>query len=87
MTGQGYAAKALAMASWSTSNISGTSTAVYAAQTWTFTGGGPTTIYGYYIVGADGVIRGAEAFAAPFVAQYAGDAIVLTPQLTLVSAG
>ena len=82
MAGQGYAAKSLAMASWSVSSIAGTSTAVYPAQTWTFTGGGPTTIYGYYIIGADGVIRGAELFPIPFVAQYSGDAVVLTPQIT-----
>jgi hypothetical protein len=83
MTGQSYAAKTLSMGSWTESSVAGVATAVYPVQTWTFSAGGPTTIYGYYVVGADGIIRWAEKFAAPFIAEFSGDAIVLTPQLTL----
>ena len=86
MVGQGYAAKTLATASWTETQSGGASEATYPAQTWTFTAGGPTTIYGYYVVGADGIIRWAERFAAAFVAQLAGDSIVLTPKITLASA-
>lgn len=85
MTGQGYVAKTMTMASWTESNISSIGTAAYPVQTWTFTAGGPTTIYGYYVVGADGIIRWAERFGTAFVAQFAGDAVSITPQFTLQS--
>jgi len=86
MTGQGYASKTLAMASWTEAQNGGVSEASYAQQTWTFTAGGPTSIYGYYVVGADGILRWAERFASTFVAQYTNDSILLTPKFTFASA-
>jgi hypothetical protein len=84
MSTLGYAAKTLSMASWTESEVIGVGTAVYAAQTFTFTAGTAVTIYGYFVVGAtDGIIRWAELFATPFIAQYTGDSVVLTPQFTL----
>ena len=86
MVGQGYAAKTLTMAAWVEAHDGTNGSASYAAQTWTFTAGGPKTIYGYYVVGADGVIRWAERFASPFVAQYLNDTISVTPKFTFGSA-
>lgn len=87
MSTLGYSAKTLTAGTWTESEVAGVGTAVYAAQTWTFTAGTAVTIYGYFVIGAtDGIIRWAELFSAPFVAQYSGDSVVLTPQLTLSNA-
>lgn len=86
MAGQAYAAKTLSMSSWAVAQNAGVAEASYAAQTWTFTAGGPTMIYGYYVVGADGVIRWAERFGAAFSAQYLNDNITVTPKFTYSSA-
>ncbi len=82
----GYVAKTLTKTSFTEADVSGTATAAYAAQTWTFTAGGPVTVYGYYVVGADALLRWAELFATPLTVTNAGDAITVTPQLTFVSA-
>ena len=78
--GGGYAAKALTNGSWTESNVAGIEQVAYAVQTWTFTGPLTTnpTIYGYYIVDADGVLVYAEAQAA-FTPANNGDQITLTP--------
>lgn len=66
VAGGGYANKTLAYASWTiaagASNFPAVAT--YAAQDFTFTGvtTAPGTIYGYYIVDSDGVLRWAERF-------------------------
>jgi len=48
-SGNGYSAIPLTRGSWSVATSTGTTTATYAQQTFTFTGG-PVTVYGYYIV-------------------------------------
>jgi hypothetical protein len=84
MSGQGYAAKTLTKTNWSVANASGTTTGSYAQQTFTFTGGTPTTIYGYYVVGVtSGKLYWAERFTNPQVVQNNGDQILITPQVTL----
>src|SRR3990167_1635806 len=54
-TGGGYAAKTLTNGSWTITIGNDPSDAVYAQQTWTFTGqlSGGASIYGYYVVDAD----------------------------------
>jgi len=80
----GYVAKTLDRASWSTSSAGGVTTASYPQQTWTFTAGGPTTVYGYFIVETtSGIILWAELFESPQVIQNTGDQILLTPKFTL----
>ena len=84
MTGQGYAAKTLARASWSIATATGVTTASYPQQTYTFTGGGPDTIYGYFVIETTStVILGAEKFATSQVVQNNGDQILITPKITL----
>jgi len=83
----GYAAKTLTAGSWSISSAGGITTASYAQQIWTFTAGGPTRVYGYFIVDTlDGTIVWAERFAVlasdcPLI-QYDGDQIKVTPKFT-----
>ena len=83
----GYTPKSLAMATWAVAQNGAVAQATYTAQTWTFTAGTPVTIYGYYVVGADSIIRWSERFDAPFAAQYTNDTITITPQFTFGSAG
>ena len=85
MTTLGYVAKTLAAATWTEAHDGTNGAASYAAQTWTFTAGTAVTIYGYYVVGADGVIRWSERFASPFVAQFANDSVTVTPKFTFTS--
>lgn len=86
VAGGGYAAKALAVASWSV--VSGNPTvASYAAQDFDFTGAttAPGTIYGYYITDPSNVVRGAERFSAlvvPFT-PVNGSLIRITPRLNV----
>jgi hypothetical protein len=80
----GYAAKALTRASWSIASAAGVTTASYPQQTWTFTAGGPTTVYGYFIIETTStVILWGELFASSQVIQNTGDQILLTPKITL----
>ena len=92
MTGQGYAKKTLAAAAWTvTPADTGTNTpakGTTAAQTFTFSiAGGPTSVYGYYLVGAtSGKLWGAELFSdGPYSVANAGDEITITPTLRLRS--
>lgn len=68
VAGGGYAAKSLVFASWTIAGGS-PSTGSYAAQDFDFTGAtnAPGTIYGYYLVDADGVLMGSERFDAGVV--------------------
>lgn len=86
MSTQGYADIALAGASWVVTPGSPTS-AAYAQQTWTFDGtGGPTVVYGYYVVQAvSGIIMVAERFGTPPTIVNNGDQIKVTPNFTLTS--
>ena len=79
-----YASKTLTKTSWSVAPSSGIAAATYAQQTWTFTAGTAVTIYGYYITDStSGLLLWSEAFATPKVAQYSGDQLLITPQITL----
>lgn len=83
VSGGGYAAKTLAYANWVITGGAPTR-AVYPAQDFTFTGatGAPGTIYGYYLVDADGELMGSERFDAgvvPFT-PVAGSLIRITPR-------
>lgn len=84
VAGGGYAAKTLDKDLWTI--LSGDpSSGEYAAQDFTFTGAtnAPGTIYGYFIVDAANVLRGAERFDAgvvPFT-PVNGSLIRITPRL------
>lgn len=68
VTGGGYAAKTLNYAGWTITAGSPTR-AVYAAQDFNFTGPttGPGTIYGYYLLDADGDLMGSIRFSEAVV--------------------
>lgn len=84
MSTLGYAAKTLTKGSWSIVPSSNVGTASYAQQTWTFTAGTAVTVYGYFVTDSTtGVLLWAETFTTPKVAQYSGDQILITPQITL----
>jgi len=92
MTGQGYAKVTLAPAAWTiTPADAGTNTpakGTTTAQVFTFgTAGGPTPVYGYYLVGVtSGKLWGAEQFSdGPYSVANAGDQITITPTLRLRS--
>jgi hypothetical protein len=84
MAGQGYASVTLTPGSWT---VSGSSPvlAAYPQVTFSFTAGGPTNVYGYFVVQTtSGKLMWAERFSsAPFVIQNTGDQILITPQITL----
>jgi len=81
VTGNGYTAKGLTIASWSIAAGS----AVYPQQTWTFTGAAGA-IYGYYVVLAtSGDLIFAERFSgAPYTVANNGDTIKVTLNVTLI---
>jgi len=83
--GGGYSAKTLNNGSWTVNAANDPSDAVYAEQTFTFTGPLTTngTIYGYYVVDADGTLIWAEKFAATFTPANDGDQLKLTPKFQL----
>lgn len=84
-TGGGYAAKTLTNGSWTVTVANDPSDAVYAQQTFTFTGPLTTnpTIYGYMIVDGDGTLILAELFAQSFTPANNGDTIQLTPKVQM----
>jgi hypothetical protein len=79
--GGGYADKTLTSGSWTVSAPGGIVQGAYAKQTFTFSGAltTNTTIYGYYIVDADGVIVTAERLAASFAPANNLDSVDVTP--------
>jgi hypothetical protein len=84
--GGGYAAiTPLTNGSWTESNVGGIEQAIYAQQTFTFTGALTTNpvIYGYYIVDADGVLVTAQLLDAPFTPANNGDNVKVTPKVQL----
>lgn len=83
--GGGYAAITLTNGSWIVTPANDPSDAVYAVQTFTFTGALTTnpTIYGYFVVDADGVLIWAELLAAPFTPANNGDNVQVTPKFQL----
>jgi hypothetical protein len=83
--GGNYADKTLAAGSFTISSVGGIIQAAYAQQTFTFTGAltAGASIYGYYIVNADGVLIYAERAANSFTPANNGDALLITPQLQM----
>lgn len=84
-SGGGYAAKTLTNGSWTISTGNDPSDAVYAQQTWTFTGtlAGTATIYGYFVIDAAGVLVFGEKFDYSFTPAKNGDQLKLTPKFQL----
>lgn len=84
----GYSAATLTGGSWTTTQAS-PSTAVYAAQTFTSSADQTAqTLYGYYVVRAsDGVLAWFEEFTAPLTVEFDGEAVKVTPRLTLADTG
>lgn len=82
--GGGYAAITLTNGSWTESSVGGIEQAVYAQQTFTFTGALTTngTIYGYYIVDADGVLVTAE-LTTNLTPANNGETYKVTPKIQL----
>lgn len=81
----GYTDKTLTKTSWvSTAGATGQpSTSVYAAQTWTFTAGGPITVYGYFVTDvSSGLLIWVEKFAVAQTVQNNGDTVIITPTIT-----
>lgn len=85
-SGGGYSAKTLSNGSWTVTTGNDPSDAVYAQQTFSFTGPLTTnlTIYGYYVTDGDGVILWAERFATSFTPDN-GDNIKITPKFQMSS--
>ncbi len=85
-TGGGYAAIELTNGSWVITPANDPSDAIYAQQTFTFTGAltTNTTVYGYYITDADDVVIYAEAIT-PFSPVSSGDNIKITPKFEMSS--
>lgn len=80
-TAAGYSAKTLTGSSWSISTTSGTSTASYAAQTFTYTAA--ETVYGYYVTNnAANKVLWAELFPSAFAIPSGGGSVVVTPAIT-----
>jgi hypothetical protein len=83
--GGGYVDKTLANGSWVVSAGNDPSDAVYAEQTWTFTGVLTTnlTIYGYYLLNHDNVLIYAEKFSNSYTPAKNGDQLKITPKFQL----
>jgi len=82
---QSYALVGFTGASWVVTPGNPT-TAAYPQITWTFSAGGPTSVYGYFVTERTSPfrLRWAERFTgAPFVVQNTNDQILITPQITL----
>lgn len=84
-SGGGYAAKALAYGSWTESNVGGIEQVAYAAQAFVFTGALTTnpTVYGYFVVDADGTLLFAERLPAAFTPASNNDELDVTPVFQL----
>jgi hypothetical protein len=81
---QGYAYVDLTAGNWVISG-SEPSLAAYPQITWSFTAGGPTSLYGYVVLQqTSGKALWAELFTGgPFVVQNLGDEVKVTPRITL----
>jgi len=81
--GGGYAAITLTngAGNWTQSAVGGIEQVAYAQQTFTFTGALTTnaTIYGYYVVDADGELIWAEKAGSTFTPANNGDTYKVTP--------
>jgi hypothetical protein len=83
--GGGYAAVTLTAGSWTVTPANDPSDAIYAQQTFTFTG--PlttnTTIYGYYVTDGDGVLIFSERAGSSFQPANNGDTYKITPKFQM----
>jgi len=84
-TGGGYAAISLSNGSWTITPANDPSDAVYAEQTFTFTGtiGGSGIVYGYYLEdndGSTGVAVWGELLPVPYTPASNGDTLKITPK-------
>lgn len=84
-TGGGYADKTLTNGSWTVTTGNDPSDAVYAEQSFTFSGPLTTnlTIYGCYILNNDNVLIGAERFDAAYTPMRSGDILKITVTIQL----
>ena len=81
-TATGYARITLTTTSWTTSQVSGQSTASYAEQTFTITDS--ATVYGYYLLDASNNLLLVERFGtSAFVLPAGGGQIAITPTISL----
>lgn len=85
--GGGYAAATFTAGSWTVSTSNVPRDAVYAQQTFTFTGALTSTavIYGYYVVDADGVLVFAERASSTMTPATNGDTYKVTPSFALAN--
>ena len=85
MSTLGYAAITLVRANWTVATVTGTTTADYPQQTFTFTAGSAVNVYGYYIIETtSGVLLWAERFSdGPYPIANTGDQIKITPKISL----
>ena len=80
-TGAGYAAVSLTGSSWTVATANGTTTASYAAQTFTFTSG--QSVYGYYVTDSTSTtVLWSEAFPSVFTIPSGGGSVTVTLNLT-----
>lgn len=81
----GYAAITLTTASWTVSTSAGTTTGVYAEQTFTFSA--TETLYGYYVTDSTSPtpnLLWVERFTgAPFILPSTGGQVAITPTVNL----
>ncbi len=82
VTGGGYVVKGLSNGSWTVNTANDPSDAVYAEQTWTFTGviGGTGIIYGYYVVDTSNNFIWSEAISPTMTPTNNGDQLKITPK-------
>lgn len=81
IVGGGYALKTLVFVDWTL--VSGSpSRASAAIQNFTFTGAinAPGTVYGYYMLDANGILMGAERFPVVPLVAVSGSIIRITPR-------
>lgn len=83
-TGTGYAAVTLTGASWTVATATGTTTAEYAQQTFTYTGA-EANIYGYYVTNFGSTqVLWAEIFTdGPYSIPAGGGSVKITPKIQL----
>ena len=80
----GYNPVTLVGSSWTTTQVGGTTTAVYSEQTFTFTTG--VTVYGYYVTSIYGTpaVLWLERFSgAPVILPSGGGQIAISPRISL----
>lgn len=83
-TGGGYTSKTLTNGSWTVGSAS-LRQGTYAKQVWTFTGALTTnpTIYGYYVIDADGILVFAQKLSASYTPIVNGATLGITPVYAL----